>query len=360
MNTVLHTMRRYLPLSEQFVHTLLVRTRHPAVVVSRDPVEHREVFPIKRAYSLARVAKRHDPPTVSERRLLTAATAAIATAHRAKLVHHHHAYRLSDFTGVVRRLKLPLVVSVHGEDVTAFARQWPGVNAPLQVADAVIVPSRYIIRDVESAGVPRERIHVIPSGVDTSFYTPTPLPDGAPEAVFVGRFVEKKGIDVLLRSWPEVRRRVPDARLTLVGFGPLEDLARSGGDGVSVEPTDPSRRATQVRDAIRRARVVVTPSRTAADGDVETLLLVNLEAMASGRPLVTTRHGGIPEFVDEGKTALLVPENDPAALADAIERLLTDDALAMRMAAAGPEWAARFDWGNTVRAVDDLYEQMVR
>ena len=359
MNTVLHTMQRYLPLSEQFVHTLLTRTKHKAVVISRDAIENRETFPIKPLYSLARLAKRHDPPTISERRILTAAIVSIGTAHRAKLVHHHHAYRLSDVLGAVRRMKLPLVVSVHGQDVTAYARQWPGIVDPLRVADAVVVPSRFIISAVEEAGVPRDRIHVIPSGVETSFFTPTPLPNEAREALFVGRFVEKKGLDVLLKAWEEVRRRVPEARLVLLGFGPLEDLARSGGEGVVVEPADPSRRGTQVRDAIRRARVVVTPSRTAADGDVETLLLVNLEAMASGRPVVTTRHGGIPEFVDEGRTALVVSENDPAGLADALERVLSDDSLARSMGAAGPEWVKRFDWAETARAMDGLYGSLI-
>ncbi|MGH2784716.1 MAG: glycosyltransferase [Actinomycetota bacterium] len=361
MNTVLHTMQRYLPLSEQFVYTLLVRTEHRAVVVSRDAIENEDTFPIKPLYSLARVAKRHDPPTISERRILTASLAAIATAHRAKLLHHHHGYRLSDVLGAVRRLKLPLVVSAHGQDVTAFAKQWPGaVRDPLQQADAVIVPSRFIVRAVEELGVDPERIHVIPSGVDTTFYTPSPLPEGPPEALFVGRFVEKKGIDVLLKAWATVRARLPHARLVLLGYGPLEDLARSGGDGVSVELAEPSRRGVQVREAISRARVVVTPSRTAADGDVETLLLVNLEAMASGRPVVTTRHGGIPEFVDEGRTALVVPENDPTALAAALKRVLSDDELATSLGAAGPEWAARFDWANTARAVDALYETLMR
>lgn len=360
MNTVLHTMQRYLPLSEQFVHTLLMRTKHRAVVVSRDAPENRATFPIKPLYSLARLARRHDPPTISERRILTAALVAIGAAHRAKLVHHHHAYRLSDVLGAVRRMRLPLVVSVHGQDVTAYARQWPGIVDPLKLADAVVVPSRFVIGAVEAAGVSSDRIHVIPSGVDASFYSPTPLPDGVLEALFVGRFVEKKGIDVLLKAWAEVRRRVPGARLVLVGYGPLEDLARSGGEGVVVEPADPSRRGTQVRDAIRRARVIVTPSRTAADGDVETLLLVNLEAMASGRPVVTTRHGGIPEFVDEGRTALLVPENDPAALADAIERVLADDELAANMSAAGPGWVKRFDWTATAEAMDGLYESLIR
>jgi glycosyltransferase involved in cell wall biosynthesis len=361
MSAVLHTMRLWLPLSEQFVHTLVTRSRYRAIVVSRDPLENETVFPHRPVYSLGRRIRRHDPPTVTERRLLTAAYAAVALAHRTRVVHHHHGYRLPDVVGVARRLRLPLVVSVHGHDVTAFASTWPGsIRDALPQADAVIIPSRFLTDAVLALGVTTERIHVLPSGVDTNFFAPTPLPVQDREALFVGRFVEKKGLDVLLAAWRDVRDRIPDARLVLLGYGPLEALARSGGPGVIVEPADPSRRAEQVRDAIRRARVVVTPSRTATDGDVETLLLVNLEAQASARPVVTTRHGGIPEFVDEGRTALLVPENDPAALADALAGVLSDDALATQLAEAGPSWARRFDWNTAVAAVDDLYDTLTR
>jgi len=166
---------------------------------------------------------------------------------------------------------------------------------------------------------------------------------------------------VLLAAWPAVRARVPDARLRLLGYGPLEERARSSGlDGVEVTPADPARRAAQVRDAMRAARLVVTPSRTAADGDVETLLLVNLEAQASGRAVVTTRHGGIPEFVDDGNTALVVPENDPDALADGLARVLADDALAIRLGGAGPAWVKRFDWTETTATMDALYDELIR
>jgi glycosyltransferase involved in cell wall biosynthesis len=325
MTTVLHTMQRYLPLSEQFVHTLITRSSFRGVVVSREPAENRDAFPFKPVHALGMI-KRHDPPSNSERRLLTAAYSSIALAHRAKLVHQHHGYRMSDVAGMVRRM---------------------------------IVPSRYLIPAVEKLSVPAERIHVLPSGVDTSFFSPSPLP-GDPVALFVGRFVEKKGLDVLLKAWPGVRRAVPGARLLLLGYGPLESLARSGGEGVEVLPAQASRRAEQVRDAIRSARVIVTPSRTADDGDVETLLLVNLEAQASGRPVVTTRHGGIPEFVDEGRTALVVEENDPEALAVALARVLSEDDFAVAMAAAGPGWASRFDWTERVAAVDDLYRSLLR
>ena len=122
-----------------------------------------------------------------------------------------------------------------------------------------------------------------------------------------------------------------------------------------VEDAQPARRAEQLRDALRRAWAVVTPSRTAANGDAETLLLVNLEAQAAGRPVVTTRHGGIPEYVDEGRTALVVPENAEAPLADALVTVLTDEALARSMAAAGPAWAKQFDVAACVAKVDRLY-----
>jgi glycosyltransferase involved in cell wall biosynthesis len=256
-----------------------------------------------------------------------------------------------------RRLGLPLVLSLHGHDVTGLLEQYPTIYGDVFPAvDAVIVPSEFLASVAVSAGFPSERIHVIPSGVDTTRFVPTPLPDGLREVLFVGRFVEKKGLDVLLSAWPRVRAQAPASRLRLLGFGPLEGLARSGGEGVEIV-TDPDHGA--VREAMRRAYVVVSPSRTAPDDSVESLLVVNLEAQASGRPVVTTNHGGIPEFVRDGETALVVPEAEPDALADALVRVLTDEALAARLAANGPEWVRQFDVRRCTKRVDDLYRSVL-
>ena len=115
----------------------------------------------------------------------------------------------------------------------------------------------------------------------------------------------------------------------------------------------------QSRAAIRAASVVASPSRTATDDAVESLLIVNLEAQASGRPVVTTRHGGIPEFVDEGRTALVVPEADPAALARALVAVLRDHQLAARLGGAGPAWARQFDVGVCAARVDAVYDALL-
>jgi glycosyltransferase involved in cell wall biosynthesis len=172
----------------------------------------------------------------------------------------------------------------------------------------------------------------------------------------VGRFVAKKGLDILAAAWPQVARAVPEARLRVLGFGELEHVARSipGNVEVVLSPT-----RTAVRDAMRQSRVVVSPSRTVPGDAVESLLVVNVEAQASGRPVVTTRHGGIPEYVRDGETALVVPENDAAALADALIAVLTDDSVAGRLGAAGPGWAAQFDVSLMARRVDAAYDDAI-
>lgn len=353
MTTVLHLVPSWLPLSESFVHAHVAASRHRGVVVSRRRLENRSAFPHHPVVSLA-------PLSSGPARLVRASVLAVALAYRADLVHVHFGYHLPDALGAVRRGRLPLVVSLHGHDVTAFARSWPRhYEGLLERAALVVVPSRFIAEVALGLGARPTALAVVPAGVDAAFFSQAPLPDGPPTVLFVGRFVEKKGLDVLGRAWPEVRLRVPDARLRLLGYGALAHLAPPFGPDVEVVAPRPDRRALQVRDAIRAATAVVSPSRTASDGDAESMLLVNLEAQASGRPVVTTRHGGIPEFVDHGRTALLVPEGDHAALADALVAVLSEPGLAARLGAAGPGWAAAFDASASTARLDDLYEKVI-
>src|SRR3954469_13924250 len=360
--TVLHYVQDWLPLSEQFVHSLVSRSRYRPVVVSPPTPRNRDESPLRPVYSLGRLFPPPRAGTDMERRALPAALAAIALRHRPRIVHNHHGYRVRDTVGLVHRLRVPRVLSLHGHDLLAHLSEWPGDfgDAPQRV-DAIIVPTRWFgDRVVELLDVEPAKVRVIPSGVDTSLFTPTPLPEGGREVLFVGRFVEKKGLDVLLAAWPAVLAAVPDARLRLLGFGPLEPLARSGGPSIEVELGRTAERSQQLRRALQRCRAVVTPSRTADNGDAETLLLVNLEAQASGRPVVTTRHGGIPEYVVEDSTALVVSENDADALAAALVRVLTEDDLAERFAAAGPGVTAPLDLSRTAARVDDLYDELLQ
>jgi len=359
MATVLHYVEHWLELSAGFVHAHVARSRHRGVVVSHNATENLDAFPVAPLWRLDRVHR-----LVPDRRwpgVRTAVLRAGAAAYRTDVVHVHFGYVAGDVVPMVRSSGRPLVLSLHGHDVTALpVRQPHHYDEIADVAAAVIVPSRFLRDAVVAIGFDPQRVHVIPSGIDTAWFAPTPLPE-RPTVAFVGRLVEKKGIDVLLRAWPAVRARVPEASLQILGDGPLSSLlGEAAAIGVTHVRPDPQRRAQQVRDLVRSARIVTTPSRTAADGDAESLLLVNLEAQASGRPVVTTRHGGIPDFVEDGASALLVAENDSDELAAALVRVLDDDKLATQMAAHGPVVAARFDAGRCTAAVDDLYDELSR
>ena len=352
---VLHYVEHWLEMSSGFVHAHVSHSRHRGVVVSHNATENRDTFPHRPVIRLDRLAS-----VVPRRRwdgARDAALSAIAASYRVGVVHAHFGYAARDVLPLIDRTRLPFVLSLHGSDATSLPRRQPGHYDPIRErADAVVVPSQFLSDVAEELGFATERIHVIPAGIDTSFFTPQPLPTD-PVVAFVGRFVDKKGIDVLMKAWPLVHGEVPDAQLHVLGAGPLEALVPHGTTIRRHRP-DPARRAAQVRELIRSARVVVSPSRTATNGDAESLLLVNLEAQASGRPVVTTRHGGIPEFVEPDGSALVVEEGDADALAAALVRVLRDPTLADRLAARGPAVAGRFDVRDCTARIDDLYDAL--
>ena len=357
MPTVLHYVEHWLELSAGFVHAHVSRSRHRGVVVSHNPTENLQAFPASPLWRLDPL-HRLIPPSQWPR-VRTAALRAGAAAYRARVVHVHFGYVAGDVVPFVRASDIPLVVSLHGHDVTALPRTSPGhYDDVIATAAAVVVPSTFLRDHVVSLGFAPDRVHVIPSGVDTSWFTPSPLPV-QPEVAFVGRLVEKKGLDVLLEAWPAVRAGVPGANLTVLGDGPLASMVSQAGNGVRHLLPDPARRTEQVRELLRSARVVTSPSRTAADGDTESLLLVNLEAQASGRPVVSTRHGGIPDYVEDGASGLLVEQADAHALAAALVQVLQDDALATRLAQRGPAVASRYDVARCTGQVDDLYDELI-
>ena len=346
--TVLHFHHRWLPPSEPFVWNLVRHLPCPGVVVTDDAPEHLDRFPVEHLVSLQPVLG-HVPARIRQQ-VATVWLARLCRRHRVGLIHAHHGYELVRVAGAARRRGIPLVVSLHGHDAFGWVDEHPGAYAGLlDRAAAVIVPSKFLVPRAIELGTRPERVHVIGSGIDTTDFRPTPVPT-APEVVFVGRFVDKKGLDVLATAWPSVVRAVPGARLRILGYGPLEGMARRLDPDAHISPTQ-----EQVRDAIRQARVVVSPSRTAAGDVAETLVMVNLEAQASGRPVVTTDHGGIPEYVRADETALVVPEADAPQLADALVRVLLDDDLARRLGANGPSWAAAFDVRAVAARVMGLY-----
>jgi glycogen synthase len=224
----------------------------------------------------------------------------------------------------------------------------------LREADHVLAVSRAIQEDVlriapEVAG----RCTVIYNGLEMPTLAPAPLPFDSPRLVCVGRLVKEKGLDCALRAFAELSPRLPRARLTMAGDGPLrEALAQQAADLGIADRVDftgwvaPER----IPELMNSATVFLMPSRWR-----EAFGLVTLEAMQMARPVVATRVGGTPELVVDGETGALVPRDDHAAMASATVALLEQPALAKRLGDAGRRRAAtKFSFEASYQAFERL------
>jgi glycosyltransferase involved in cell wall biosynthesis len=184
---------------------------------------------------------------------------------------------------------------------------------------------------------------------------PAPLPV-SPVALFVGVLERYKAVDVLADAWRLAAPRVPGAMLHLVGRGTLRDVPeRLVADLPEQTRWTESLPTPDVARALDGSTVLVLPSRS------EGLGRVVVEAFCRGRGVVGSRVGGIPDLVRDGENGLLVPPEDPAALADALVRVLSDRALAERLGAAGcttiEPWLATPE--EYARQIGDLVEHVV-
>jgi glycosyltransferase involved in cell wall biosynthesis len=206
----------------------------------------------------------------------------------------------------------------------------------------ILANSAAILRDIEAAyglTLHSARVRLVPHGLPPE--TPATPPERAAgcRILFVGRFETRKGIDILAAAIPRVLDMQREAHVVLVGDPDVDEDGRGPTYRRCVEeliaryPGRVEMTGVLPREALlehyARADIFVAPSRYESFG------LIFLEAMMHGAACVGTRAGGIPEVVEDGTTGLLVPPEDPAALADALARLAGDAALRRRMGEAG-------------------------
>lgn len=264
----------------------------------------------------------------------------------ARMVHDHsithlHAHFASVATTVARLAArfagIPFTFTAHAKDLYHESVQPDDLRRKLEDAAAVITVSDYNIAFLdERYASAAERVQRIYNGIDLDeFDYLAPIARPA-QVLAVGRLIEKKGFEDLIAACAVLRQRGRDVRCTIVGAGPLEaelsaqieELAL--GDRVALIGARPQ---GDVRTLMQQAAVFVAPCVIGADGNRDGLPTVLLEAMALGTPCIATDVTGIPEVLHDGETGLMVPQHDPVAVADAIERLLDDPELGLRLAA---------------------------
>ena len=290
------------------------------------------------------------------------------------LLHAHFAIDAAAALPLQKQLGIPLVVTLHGYDATtsdqslrhyAAGRTYLRHKAELRArARFFICVSDHIRRQALERGVPEDKLRTLPIGVDLNFFIPDPLRsrDLDPIVLFVGRLVEKKGCEHLLRAMSLIEARHPSAKLLIVGDGPLLDPLRAQARASLRRCTFlGSQPPSVVRDLLYRATVLAVPSIVAGSGDSEGLPITLCEAQAIGLPIAAFDGPGVSEAVVGDETALLVRQGDESALAEAISRILTDAALAKRLAMAGRRRAEEhFSLEKQTARLEDLYTEALQ
>lgn len=218
-----------------------------------------------------------------------------------------------------------------------------------ELADRLLVLSAKAEETFLAAGVPATKLFRHQRGVDVARFTPAPQPPELFRAVFVGALIRRKGVHHLLEAWH--RLALKDAELLLVGTVHEEiraALEQFGGPSVKLAGF-----VGRVEDCYRSAAVHVFPS--SCEGSAK----ATYEAAACGLPQITTRESG--DVVVDGLNGLIIPPEDPDALAAALQRLHADRALAAKMGAAGRERVvAQFTWEHFRARLAEAYRTVPR
>ena len=299
---------------------------------------------------------------------------AFLLAEKPDVVHTHNLGGLSVAAwSATRAAGLPLVHTTHDHSLTCVraVRMTPRRRvcerqcAPCAVrgawlrrlsraVDAVAAPARFVVeRHLELGFFPRAQVGIVPWGAPPVAASGARPRDGGPvRFLFLGSLQPHKGVGIALEAF----RRTPDTRALL-------DIAGAGAMSAAC-------RAAAARDPrIRFHGFVTGPEKDRLLGSADVLLfpslcwevvgLVMLEAFAHGMPVLASRTGGIPEFVDEGRTGVLVEPGDAAALAAQIARLADNRGSIESMREACRAWAARSTWTRTVDELLDVYRAVV-
>ena len=291
--------------------------------------------------------------------------AGVLARRSADLIHVYFGHTGVHLLPFLRNWPGPSVVSFHGMDIME-RRHEPHYRERLvellQTVPMVFARSESLAERLVEMGCPREKIRINRTGIpmgDFPMRRRDVPQDGGWRVVQACRFIEKKGLPDTLRAFAEFVKKFPKSTLTLAGDGPLrsqlERDAREMGLPVRFVGFLGGR---ELADLYAESHIFIHPSVTTSAGDREGVPNSMLEAMATGLPVVATRHGGIPEAVESGVDGILVPERSPGELAEALLKVAGDGYLEMSRS-AGRRVRERFELGRSIGMLEGYYWELV-
>ena len=293
----------------------------------------------------------------------------VLSRRNADLLHVYFGHTGVHLLPFIRHWPKPALVSFHGMDIMLRDEE-PGYNnrlsellktLPIVLARSESLAARLVQLGCEASKIRINRTSV-PMGGFPYFARSLP-PAGGWRIIQASRFIEKKGLDVTLKAFADFRKKYSKAELVLAGEGPLENRLKEIAQrlGIAQAVLFPGFLGQQeLAAAYGSAHIFVHPSQTTEAGDQEGVPNSMLEAMASGLPVVATRHGGIPEAVQSGRDGLLVPERDSTALAAALLVIADNAALYQDFSRNAAESVREdFEQARSIAKLEGYYRELV-
>lgn len=262
---------------------------------------------------------------------------------------------------------IPYINTIHGEEVhlskryhMLFALRWLVNNSSKTITNSTATRKFCL-----EAGLDGEKIEVIPFGVNTDFFRPLDVykDENIFQILSVGYLIERKGFEYLIRAMPNVLAEHENARLKIVGSGPLESKLKSLiyeldlGDQVEIIKNVSDEKLLMMYNS---ADLFVLPSIVDSQGNTEGLGVVLLEAMACGVPVIGSDVGGIPDIIYEGVTGLLIPEKDVFKLFKVIINMIESDDLRKEIGINGNLMVKeKFSWFNIAKYYLKFYNWII-
>jgi len=355
MTRVLVYRRHYLPKSETFIYQQLIgHSRVQPIVLTRKKM-NLDQFPYSPVY----------------RRRTLKGLAPWLRRKRIRCLHARFGTAGVELLPIARKTGIPLITSFHGFDATKrvktdrhYRRQ---LRRLFRHGQAFTVVSNDMKRKLIKLGCPARKITLIRSGIQLRkfpFLPPQPVQNQAFRLLSVGRLTEKKGMDTLIKAFRHVVRTYPQTTLTIVGEGEersrLRRLVKTYGlkHAITLTGALPHQ---QVQQEMSRCHLFVIACQTAKDGNQEGIPNVLMEAMATGRPVVSTYHAGIPELIRHGVHGYLAPERSPRHLARTILRALEEQERWSELTArARQKVEEQHDIVKQREKLEQLYLKMIR
>ncbi len=375
---VVHFTRTFLHRTETFIYTQLTHLPADQALVLACEAQNQERFPgiDYRTYSM-------QPQTWQKRwssfnyRFLRRLTryerqyySQQLQVWQPDLVHAHFAVDAAYIIDLCRQLKIPLVVSCYGYDISSFPNKdlgWGGryLQKVWHNAACILAMSNDMRCDILALGCPDEKIRTHYHGINLTRFTYSERnnSDAHLRLLFAGSLANRKGVEDALRAFAQLSSHYPQLEMRIIGTGYLRPKLEQ-----LVSAWDLTGRVTfggfvphqQVQDELSSAHVFCHPSWTLKNGDKEGIPGTIVEAMATGLPIVTTRHAGIPEMVRDGEDGMVVAERDIDAIAQAIATLVENPELRNQMGRnAAMQARQKADAVLLTKELESIYQEVL-